>query len=130
MMDRISLHGIDVYAHHGVHPAERELGQRFVIDTELWFDCSEAARTDNLGQALDYTLVHRLVSETTAETSFQLIEALAGRLCTVLLRDLPIEKVAVTVNKPNPPIPNFLGRASVTLERDRLWLADQPEELA
>ena len=32
MMDRVSLSGIDVYAHHGVHPAERELGQRFVID--------------------------------------------------------------------------------------------------
>ena len=124
-MDRISLHGIDVYAHHGVHPAERELGQRFVIDTELWFDCSAAARSDSLAQALDYTQVHRLVSETTAETSFQLIEALAGRLCTVLLRDLPVQRVAVTVRKPNPPIPNFLGQASVTLERDRSWLVEQ-----
>lgn len=125
-MDRISLQGIDVYAHHGVHPAERELGQRFVIDAELWFDCSLAARSDSLGQALDYTRVHRLVCDTTADTSFHLIEALAGRLCTVLLRDLPVEKVAITVRKPNPPIPNFLGTASVTLVRDRAWLADPP----
>ena len=122
MTDRISLHGIDVYAHHGVHPAERELGQRFVIDTELWFDCSAAARTDSLGQALDYTQVHRLVCETAAETSFHLIEALAGRLCTVLLRELAVQKISVTVHKPNPPIPNFLGQASVTMERDHSWL--------
>lgn len=127
MMDRISLHGIDVYAHHGVHPAERELGQRFVIDADLWFDCSAAARSDSLGQALDYTRVHRLVSETTAGTSFHLIEALAGRLCTVLLRDLPVEKVSVTVQKPNPPIANFLGKASVTLERDRRWLTEETQ---
>lgn len=125
-MDRISLHGIDVYAHHGVHPAERELGQRFVIDAELWFDCSAAAGSDNLGQALDYTRVHRLVSGTTADTSFHLIEALAGRLCRVLLTELPVDRVAITVRKPNPPIPNFLGTASVTLERDRDWLQRQP----
>ena len=127
MMDRISLHGIDVYAHHGVHPAERELGQRFVIDADLWFDCTAASRTDSLGQALDYTVVHRLVSQTTAGTSFHLIEALAGRLCAVLLRDLPVERVSVTVQKPNPPIANFLGSASVTLERDRSWLADESQ---
>ena len=79
MNDRICLRGIDVYAHHGVHPAERELGQRFVIDAELAFDCSAAARSDRLEKALDYTLVHALVARTTAETRFQLIEALAGR---------------------------------------------------
>lgn len=121
-MDKISLRGIDVYAHHGVHPAERELGQRFVIDTELWYDCTAAARSDRLEQALDYTRVHRLVSEATAHSSFQLIEALAGHLCTILLRELPLEKVEVTVQKPNPPIPNFLGSACVTLVRDRTWL--------
>jgi len=127
MMDLISLHGIDVYAHHGVHPAERELGQRFVIDVDLWFDCSMAARSDRLGQALDYTQVHRLVSETTAGNSFHLIEALAGRICTVLLQNLPVEKVSVTVQKPNPPIANFLGQAFVTLERDRRWLANEDQ---
>ena len=125
-MDTIRLTGIDVYAHHGVHPAERELGQRFVIDIVIWFDCSAAARTDNLGQALDYTVVHRLVSETTAGTSFHLIEALAGRLCRVLLQEFPVERVAVTVQKPNPPIANFLGKAAVTLERDRAWLISEP----
>lgn len=77
-MDRVSLKGIDVYAHHGVHPAERELGQRFVIDADLWADCSEAAASDSLGQALDYTAIHRAVSEGTAGSSFQLLEALAG----------------------------------------------------
>lgn len=118
-MDRVSLHGIDIFARHGVLPAERELGQRFVIDTDLWCDCAPAARTDDLDQALDYTQVHRLVSQTATQTSFQLIEALAGHLCEVLLRELPVQKVAVTVQKTSPPIPDFRGWASVTLERDR-----------
>jgi len=124
-MDTISLHGIDVYAHHGVHPAERELGQRFVIDVDLMADCTKAALNDDLSAALDYTVAHRIVCETTAETSFQLLEALAGELCRALLAGLPVTKVVVRVHKLHPPIPNFLGRATVTLERDRSWL-DHP----
>lgn len=121
-MDTISLHGIDVYAHHGVHPAERELGQRFVIDVDLLADCTAAALSDDLSAALDYTVAHSIVHQTVAETSFQLIEALAGELCRALLAGLPVDSVVVRVHKPNPPIPNFLGRATVTLARDRTWL--------
>jgi 7,8-dihydroneopterin aldolase/epimerase/oxygenase len=121
-MDRISIAGIDVYAYHGVHPAERELGQRFVVDVDLWADLAQAARTDALRDALDYTAVHRRVCEVVAGTSFHLLEALALRLCRALLAEFPLERVAVTVQKPNPPIANFLGRVAVTLERDRALL--------
>ena len=121
-MDRISLQGIDVYAHHGVHPAERELGQRFVIDVDLWSDFSQAAAEDSLRLALDYTAVHRCIWETTASTTFHLLESLALHLCQALLSSFPLEKVEVTVQKPNPPIPNFLGKVSVTFQRDRQWL--------
>lgn len=125
-MDRIRLRGIDVYAHHGVHPAERELGQRFVIDVDLWADCAAAAAEDSRALALDYTAVHRRICDATAGTSFQLLEALALHLCRVLLREFPVTEVAVTVQKPNPPIPNFLGEVSVTITRDRSLL-DGPE---
>ncbi len=127
-MDQVSLRGIDVYAHHGVHPAERELGQRFVIDVDLWVDCSRAARSDDLGDALDYTAVHRRICQVTAETSFQLIEALAGNLCRALLENFRVERVRIKVEKPNPPIPSFLGTAAVTFERDRAWLESSGDE--
>jgi dihydroneopterin aldolase len=118
-MDRITMQGIDVYAHHGVHPAERELGQRFVIDVHLWADLGEAARGDSLKLALDYTAVHSRICQATADTSFHLIETLAAHICHTLLAEFPIQKVSVTVQKPNPPIPNFLGKVSVTIERER-----------
>lgn len=127
-MDRITLTGVDVYAHHGVHPAERELGQRFVVDVDLWADLDPAGRQDSLRLALDYTAVHRRIREVVAGTSFQLLEALARRLCRALLAEFPVARVAVTVLKPNPPIPNFLGKVSVTLERDRSLLEDAGEE--
>ncbi len=124
-MDRIALDGIDVYAHHGVHPAERELGQRFVIDAQLFGDFSEAAAADSLRHALDYVEVHRRVREVAATTTFQLLEALAEAICADLLERFAVARVVVTVHKPNPPIPNFLGHVSATLDRDRAWLASR-----
>lgn len=124
-MDRITLGGIDVYGKHGVLEAERELGQRFVIDTELGFDCEAALQSDDLMHALDYSKVHGLVVEAATEKSFQLIETLAGRLCQVLLQEFPAETVTVTVHKLHPPIEGFRGKASVTLTRDRNWLLEQ-----
>ncbi len=127
-MDRITLTGIDVYAYHGVHPAERELGQRFVIDVELVGDFSMAATTDSLRHALDYVEVHRCIRDVTASTSFQLLEALADAICADLLGRFPVERVVVGVHKPNPPIPNFLGDVAATLERDRAWLRARDDE--
>jgi dihydroneopterin aldolase len=121
-MDTVSLQGIDVFAYHGVLPEERKLGQRFIVDVDLWADCTAAALSDDLAQALDYSVAHQLVCDTTTGSSYQLIEALAGELCRVLLQNMPVEKVLVRVHKPQAPIPDFLGQATVTLTRDRSWL--------
>jgi dihydroneopterin aldolase len=123
-MDRITLTGIDVYAHHGVHPAERELGQRFVIDVELRGDFARAAASDSLAEALDYVDVHGRIRDVAAATSFHLLEALAEAMCFDLLGAFPqVDGVKLTVHKPNPPIANFLGKVAATLDRDRAWFA-------
>lgn len=128
MSDRIRLEGIQIFAHHGVHPAERELGQRFVIDADLYLDCTAAGVSDDLERALDYTAVHERIRSLVESQSFQLIEALAHQLCLELLDEFPIERVAVTVRKPHPPLRDFTGEVSVTLERDRNWLESLGQE--
>ncbi len=67
MVDCIRLTGIDVYAFHGALAAERELGQRFVIDVDLWADIRKAAATDALEDALDYVDVHTRIVELGAQ---------------------------------------------------------------
>ena len=128
MNDRISLKGIEVYAHHGVLPAERELGQRFVIDADLFLDCSDAAVSDSLEKALDYSAVHHRILELAGVDSFHLIEALANNLCAGLLGEFPLDRVVVTVHKPHVPLPAFNGSVSVTLERDRQWCDGLPRD--
>ncbi|MBK8166000.1 MAG: dihydroneopterin aldolase [bacterium] len=122
MIDRLRLVGIDVYAFHGAHPAERELGQRFSVDVELAADLEAAAVRDDLALGIDYAAVHAKVVETATGCRCLLIEALAARLCRELLLAFPAAAVQVTVRKTQPPIEGFYGHAEVTLSRDRAWL--------
>jgi len=117
MIDCIRLTGIDVYAYHGALAAERELGQRFVIDVDLWTDIRKAAATDSFEDALDYVEVHTKITELAGSESFHLLEALAERIANMLLTNFPLDAVVVTVHKPNPPIRNFMGSVSVTVDR-------------
>ncbi len=123
MSDYLQLVGIDVYAHHGAHAAERELGQRFVVDVGLWADLEPAANSDDLALAVDYAAVHRVIVAAATAAPCHLIEALAGRLCREVLGAFAVERVRITVHKTHPPISGFFGEAAVTLERDRSWHA-------
>ncbi len=61
--DRILLEGMIFYGRHGTLPAERELGQRFIVDIELRCDLRPAGLSDDLAKTVDYGEVHRQARE-------------------------------------------------------------------
>ena len=48
MKDQIRITGLEVYAHHGVFPEEKEKGQHFFLDAVLYTDSRKAGLTDDL----------------------------------------------------------------------------------
>jgi dihydroneopterin aldolase len=117
--DKIILHNMAFRGRHGVHPAERELGQRFEIDVELGLDLSRAMASDALTDTVDYSRLHAIVREEVEEQQYQLIETLAGTLVRRLLAELPITSVLVRVRKPQVPLNGMLGFAAVEIQRRR-----------
>lgn len=116
-MDRIRIHGIQFHGYHGVHEAERKLGQRFVVDVELALDLRPAGRQDDLAASVDYGQVHALVVEIGTREQFRLLEALADRIASAALARFPVERVTVRAMKPSPPIPGVIGGVSVEITR-------------
>ena len=98
--DRIILHNMVFRGRHGVHPAERELGQRFEVDVELDLDLERAMASDALRDTVDYGRAYSIVREEVEEHQYQLLEALAGAIVNRLLAELPIFGVCVRVRKP------------------------------
>ena len=117
--DRVTLRGITAFGHHGVYDFERQRGQRFVVDVDCTLDLSGAAASDDLEQTLDYgTLAQAIVTDIEAEP-LNLIEALADRIARTCLDFGPVEAVAVTVHKPDAPIPVTAADVAVTLTRSK-----------
>jgi dihydroneopterin aldolase len=100
--DRILLEGMVFYGRHGTLPAERELGQPFVVDVELRLDLRPAGLSDDLAQTVDYGEVHRRAREIVEGEPVNLTETVAERIAATILRDYPaLEAVRVKVAKPH-----------------------------
>lgn len=102
--DKILLEGMTFYAYHGVNRAEREQGQRFVVDLELGLDLSPAGHSDSLAMAVNYATVFKLAREVVEGEPSNLIETVAERLAAAILSRFDVESVRVRVRKPWAPI--------------------------
>jgi 7,8-dihydroneopterin aldolase/epimerase/oxygenase len=118
--DRIEIRDLRVLGVHGVLPEERERAQPFSIDLVAWVDMAAAQRSDELADTVDYGALAHLAAEVVAERSFQLLEALAGRLADALLvADARIGAVEVTVRKLRPPLALDVASTGVRVFRAR-----------
>lgn len=115
--DRVALRGLRARGRHGCLPAERELGQEFVVDVELGLDTRAAAAGDDLSRTVDYgVLARRLVAVVEGEP-VNLLETLAQRLADVCLNESNVQEVEVVVHKPNAPVPYPFADVTVRIHR-------------
>jgi 7,8-dihydroneopterin aldolase/epimerase/oxygenase len=118
--DRIEVRDLRVTGVHGVLPEERDRAQPFSVDLVAWVDLEAAQQSDELADTVDYGALAQTAADVVAGRSYQLLEALAGRLATALLIvDPRIEAVEVTVRKLHPPLPLDVGSTGVRVRRSR-----------
>lgn len=111
--DRILLEGMTFSGRHGTLPAERDLGQPFVVDVELRLDLRSAGTSDDLTKTVDYGEVHRRAKEIVEGDPVNLTETLAERIAAAALEDHPaVEMVRVKVTKPHVRLEGTVMRGS------------------
>jgi len=115
--DRITLTGLEVFAHHGVFDFEREQGQTFIIDAEVRLDLRPAADGDALGATVHYGELAEAIDAAVRRDPVDLIETVAERAAHVALGFSGVRSVRVTVHKPDAPIDLTFRDVSVTVER-------------
>ncbi|WP_066376841.1 dihydroneopterin aldolase [Anabaena sp. CA = ATCC 33047] len=119
-MDCIHLTGIRCYGYTGYLPEEQVLGQWFEVDVKLWLDLTQAAKTDAIADTLDYRSVISLIKDLVKTSKFALIERLAGAIADSIIQECDqITQVQVIVTKPAAPIPDFGGKISIELTRNK-----------
>ena len=119
-LDKIRIEGLEVFANHGVYPAENELGQKFAVSAVLFTDTRRAGETDDLASSIDYGAVCHTIDAHLRSHTFKLIEAVAESLAARLLAEYPrIVAVRLRIEKPWAPIGLPLTSVSVEIERTR-----------
>ncbi len=118
--DKIRLQGMVFYGYHGVSPAERELGQRFVVDLEVERDLSAAAASDDPNDTADYSRMFETVREVVEGPGRKLLEGVAEEVARRILSDFNVDSVRVRVKKPHVPMRGaVLSHSAVEIFRER-----------
>lgn len=116
-MDVIHIRRLEIFANHGVIPEENTLGQKFIISADLYKDLRAAGKTDNLKETIHYGRAAVLIKQISEKSVFQLIEKLAEEIADALLKNFPVEKVKVIIEKPWAPVRLPLETVAVEIER-------------
>jgi dihydroneopterin aldolase len=114
----IEISGLSLYTHHGVSAAEREVGQRLLIDLRLDVGETDATVTDRIEDTIDYGEVCQLVALVAQQRSYRTLERLCSAIADRLLADFELEGVWVKASKPEPPIALPVEDVSVEVWRE------------
>ncbi len=114
----IEISGLSIYTHHGVSEAEREVGQRLVLDLRLELGETDATATDRIEDTVDYAEVCQLVTLIAQQRSHRTLERLVSSIADRLIVDYALEGVWVKAAKPEPPIPLPVDEVAVEVWRE------------
>lgn len=118
-LDRIHIHGLRVFAWHGVNPEEKENGQWFELDIVLETDLRAAGRSDALCDTVSYAAVTKRVLSVMTERSYDLLEAAAAAVARTILEEFPVESTTVVLKKPQAPMKAEFAYMAVEITRRR-----------
>ena len=115
----VEVTGLSLYTHHGVSAAEREVGQRLILDLRFDAGACDATVTDRVEDTVDYARVCEVVSLAAQRRSYKTLEALCTAIADKLLDDFEAGEVWVKATKPEPPIALPVESVSVEVWRSR-----------
>jgi len=114
----VEISGLSLFTRHGVSEAEREVGQRLVVDIALELADCDALVTDRLEDTVDYAEVCEQVALAAQERSYKTLERLCAAIADRLTDRYSVDAVRVKASKPEPPIPLPVEEVSVEVWRE------------
>lgn len=112
-----SLHNLEFYAFHGLHPEEEKMGSIFTVNVDLESSRPDGEMFQKLSAVLNYETIYAIVREHMQHRE-ALLETVAAKIVNHLYDTFPdIQKVTVKIAKPNPAGLFKSGNAQVVLSR-------------
>ena len=114
----IEVSGLSLYTHVGVTEAEREVGQRLLVDLRLDVGDVDATLTDRLEDTIDYSEVCQQANLVAQQRTYKTLERLCTAIADRLLESYDAQAVWVKAAKPEPPMALPVSEVSVEVWRE------------
>ncbi|WP_372751603.1 dihydroneopterin aldolase [Labilibaculum sp.] len=116
-MGIIELEGMEFYAYHGCFKEEQIVGNKFTVYVRMEYVAEKAAKSDSIGDALNYQRAYEMIKEQ-LQIKSHLLEHVCERILDVLYQNFPeLVHAKVKVSKMNPPMGGQIEKVSLTLSR-------------
>jgi dihydroneopterin aldolase len=114
----VEVTGLSLFTHVGITAAEREVGQRLVLDLRLDVGECDATVTDRIEDTVDYAAVCDTANLVAQQRSYKTLERLCSAIADRLLETYDAEAVWVKAAKPEPPLAFPVSEVAVEVWRE------------
>ena len=99
-MDIVFIKALEIETVIGIYDWERKIRQTISLDIEMATDISKAANSDSIDDTLNYKAVAKRLIAFVSESEYELVEALAEKICEIIRREFNVPWVRLTLHKP------------------------------
>jgi 7,8-dihydroneopterin aldolase/epimerase/oxygenase len=114
----IEIAGLSLFTHVGVTAAEREVGQRLLLDIRLDVGECDTTLTNRIEETVNYAQVCDVANLVAQQRSYKTLERLCAAIADRLLEQYEAHAVWVKAAKPEPPLALPVTEVSVEVWRE------------
>lgn len=119
-MDTLRIKDLTIFGKHGVFEEEKNLGQKFVLDLNIYYNMTKAARENDLEASIHYGVLAEELTEEFRRESYDLIEEACLKLVEFIFHKYKmVERVDLELKKPWAPVHLPLDTVSVEISRTK-----------
>ncbi len=99
-MDIVFIRDLQIETIIGIYDWERKIRQVISLDIEMATDIQKAANSDNIDDTLSYKTVAKRLIAFVEESEYELVEALAEKICAIIREEFAVPWVRLELSKP------------------------------
>ena len=112
-MDAVFVRDLEFEGNHGYTAAERRGTRRFRLNLTVERSLALASRSDRIADTVDYWKISEIAVRLGTQSTFRLLEALAGAIGRAIQEMYPTATVTVELDKLAPPCPGVPASCGV-----------------
>ena len=98
-MDIVFIKELQIETVIGIYDWERKIRQTISLDIEMATDIKKAANSDAIEDTLNYKAVAKRLIAFVGDSQYELVEALAEKICDIIRSEFGVPWVKLTLHK-------------------------------